>query len=92
MVAAKDATTSAETDSTEEKLTVHVKGISAASALNLITRDAGSGWFADQGAVLISNDDHLPTVAQVYNVRDLVLAHPGRVHRPTRCSTTITPR
>ena len=76
MVAAKDATTSAEAES-KQKLTVHVKGISAASALNLITRDAGSGWFADQGAVVISDDEHLPTVAQVYNVRDLVLAHPG---------------
>ncbi len=76
MVAAKDATTSAEAES-KQKLTIHVKGVTAASALNLITRDAGSGWFADQGAVVITDDDHLPTVAQVYNVRDLVLAHPS---------------
>jgi hypothetical protein len=76
MVAAKDATTAADAES-KHKLTVHLKGISAANALNLITRDAGSGWFADQGAVVISDDDHLPTVAQVYNVRDLVLAHPS---------------
>jgi hypothetical protein len=76
MVAAKDATTSAAAES-KQKLTMHVKNISAASALDLITRDAGSGWFADQGAVVISDDERLPTVAQVYNVRDLVLAHPS---------------
>jgi hypothetical protein len=76
MVAAKDATTAADAEA-KHKLTVHIKGISAASALDLVTRDAGSGWFADQGAVVISDDEHLPSVAEVYNVRDLVLAHPG---------------
>ena len=76
MVATKDETTAADSES-KHKLTVHLKGISAASALDLVTRDAHSGWFADQGAVVISDDDHLPSVAQVYNVRDLVLAHPS---------------
>ena len=77
-VATKDSTTGAESDSSEkEKLTIHVSGISASSTLDLVARDLGWNWFADQGAVLITNDDRLPPVPQVYNVRDLVLAHPS---------------
>jgi hypothetical protein len=75
MVAAKDS--AAPETAPKQNLTVHLKGISASSALDLIARDLGWTWFADEGAVVITNDDRLPSVAQVYNVRDLVLAHPN---------------
>ena len=61
----------------EQNLTVHLKGITAASALDLVARDVGWNWYVDQGGVVVTDDDQLPVVAQIYDVHDLVLAHPG---------------
>lgn len=73
--ATKDSTTAAQSDS-DSKLTIHVSGIAASSALDLVAHDLGWNWFAEDRAVLLTNDV-LPVVSEVYNVRDLVLAHPG---------------
>ena len=54
----------------------HLKGISAASALDLVTRDFGQTWTVEHGNVLITAADKLPESIEVYDVRDLVLAHP----------------
>lgn len=74
-VAAKD-TTAADSEA-KQKATIHVSGITAASALDLVTRDLGWKWFADQGSVVITDEDQIHATVQVYNVRDLVLTHPG---------------
>ncbi len=52
----------------------HLKGVSASSALDLVTRDFGQTWTVDRGKVLITAADKLPESIEVYDVRDLVLA------------------
>ncbi len=74
-VVPKDGNTTA--DAQGKKVTIHVAGITAASALDLIARDLGWKWFADPGTITLTDDDQLRATVQVYNVRDLVLAHPG---------------
>jgi hypothetical protein len=72
---AKDATIAGQSEP-DSKVTIHLSGIEASSALDLVAHDLGWKWFAEDGAVLLTNDS-LPVVSEVYNVRDLVLAHPG---------------
>ncbi len=67
----------AETKDGQPLVTVHLKDVSATSALNLIAHDIGWTWYAEQGQVLLTEEPTLPLVPQVYNVRDLVLAQPG---------------
>ncbi len=58
-------------------VTVRLKGVSASSALNLLLRDVQWSWYADPAGVVVSDDSLIPSVAEVYNVRDLCLTHPG---------------
>jgi len=61
----------------EPVVSVHLKGITAASALNLVLRDVGLAWSIDHGGIFIAPQGQLPPVTTVYDVRDLVLAHPS---------------
>ena len=61
----------------EPVVSAHLKGISAESALNLVLRDVGLSWSIDRGGILIAPPDQLPVTTVVYDVRDLVVAHPG---------------
>jgi len=61
----------------EPVLSVHLKGISAASALNLVLRDVGLSWSVDRGGILVAAPDQLPANTAIYDVRDLVVAHPS---------------
>jgi hypothetical protein len=61
---------------TKPTVTVHLKGISATSALNLLLPDVKWNWYADPAGVVVTDDALIPAVAEVYNVRDLA-AHPG---------------
>ncbi|HKD36167.1 MAG TPA: hypothetical protein VKB78_05180, partial [Pirellulales bacterium] len=74
-VMAKGATTAGQSEP-DSKITIHIGGIAASSALDLIAHDLGWHWFAEDETVLLTNDS-LPVVPEVYNVRDLVLAHAG---------------
>jgi hypothetical protein len=61
----------------DPRLSVHLKGISAASALNLVLRDVGLSWSIDHGAIVVAAPDQLPANTAIYDVRDLVVAHPA---------------
>lgn len=65
------------TDASELVITVHLKAITAASALDLVLRDVGLSWTVDHGGILIAQPDQLPPTMAVYDVRDLVVAHPS---------------
>lgn len=66
-----------DTGSPELVVSVHLKGITAQSALNLVLRDVGLTWGVDRGGILITQPDQLPPVTAVYDIRDLVVAHPS---------------
>jgi hypothetical protein len=61
----------------EPIVSAHLKGISAASALNLVLRDVELSWSIDHGGILVASADQLPVTTAVYDVRDLVVAHPS---------------
>ncbi len=58
-------------------VTAHLKGVSVASALDLVLRDTGLTWSIDRGAVLIAPPDQHPATIEVYNIRDLLPGHSG---------------
>jgi hypothetical protein len=61
----------------EPVVSAHLKGISAESALNIVLRDVGLSWSIDRGGILVAPPDQLPVTTAVYDVRDLVVAHPS---------------
>jgi hypothetical protein len=66
-----------KTAAAEPVVSVHLKGISAASALDLMLHDVGLSWSVDRGGILITTPDRSPVTTAVYDVRDLVVAHPA---------------
>lgn len=72
-----DRDSDADEAAAEPIVSVHLKGVSAASALNLVLRDVGLSWSIDHGGILIAKPDQLPATTAVYDIRQLVVAHPG---------------